>query len=115
LRKLLILTLIIIISTGLVACGDKKIIYKEGTYVGNAEGHIGPIKVQVVTDKYEIKSIKILEQQENPIIADTVYEKIPVRVIKANSTEVEVVAGATFTSNGLIKAIKNGLDKAKLN
>jgi len=115
LKKLLILALIIVISTGLVACGDKNIKYKAGIYEGNAEGHIGPIKVQVVTDKYEIKSIKILEQQEIPIIADTVYKKIPARVIKANSPDVEVVAGATYTSHGLINAIKNGLDKAKLN
>ena len=26
----------------------------------------------------------------------------------------EVVAGATYTSNGLIKAIKDGLNKAKI-
>ena len=99
---------------GLVACGYKPIIYKEGIYEGNAEGHIGPIKVQIVTDQYEIKEIKILEQQETPVIADIVYEKVPLRVIKANCTDVQVVAGATYTSNGLISAINNGLDKAKV-
>ncbi len=113
-KKLLGLTLTIVLATSLVACGSKNIIYKEGIYEGNAEGHIGPIKVQIVTDKYEIKEIKILEQQEIPIIADTVYEKIPARVIKSNSSDVEVVAGATYTSNGLIQAIKDGLDKAKV-
>ncbi|MBU3091988.1 FMN-binding protein [Clostridium sp. CM028] len=113
-KKLLGLTLIIVLATSLVSCGSKNIIYKEGIYEGNAEGHIGPIKVQIATDKYEIKEIKILEQQEIPIIANIVYEKIPVRVIKANSSEVEVVAGATYTSDGLIKAIKDGLNKAKV-
>jgi len=111
----LIIVLVLVLETGLVACGTKTLLYKEGTYEGNAEGHIGPIKVQIVTDQYEIKEITVLEQQEIPIIADTVYEKIPARVIKTNSTDVEVVAGATYTSNGLIKAIKNGLDKAKIN
>ena len=94
--------------------GAKNIIYKQGTYEGNAEGHIGPIKVKIVTDQYEIKEIVILEQQETPVIAEIVYEKIPAKVIKANSPEVEVVAGATYTSNGLIKAIKDGLNKAKV-
>ena len=103
-----------VLATGLVACGTKPVIYKQGTYDGIADGHIGPIKVQIVTDEYEIKEIKIIEQQEIPIIADAVYAKIPQRVIKTNSTDVEVVAGATYTSNGLIKAIKNGLDKAKI-
>ena len=113
-KKLSGLTLIIVLVIGLMACDAKNIIYNPGSYEGYAEGHIGPIKVQIVTDQYEIKEIKILEQQETPVIADIVYEKIPVRVIKANSPEVEVVAGATYTSNGLIRAIMDGLDKAKL-
>jgi len=114
LKKLLVLSLAIVLAMGLMACGSREKIYKKGIYEGNAEGHIGPIKVQIVTDQYEIKEIKILEQQETPVIADAVYKRIPARVIKANSPEVEVVSGATYTSNGLIKAIKNGLDKAKI-
>jgi len=114
LKKLLILIFTILLVTGLVGCGTKKIIYKKGIYEGNAEGHIGPIKVQIVTDLYNIKHIKILEQQETPVIADIVYDKIPKRVIKANTSDVQVVSGATYTSKGLIKAIKNGLDKAKI-
>ncbi|MBU3190419.1 FMN-binding protein [Clostridium bowmanii] len=113
-KKIIGLALSIILVTGLLACDSKNIIYKEGIYEGNAEGHIGPIKVQVETDPYEIKNIKVLEQEETPVIAEIVYEKIPPRVIKANSPVVEVVAGATYTSNGLLKAIKNALDKAKV-
>lgn len=114
LKRLLGLALTVIVTTGIVGCSAKNIIYKEGTYEGIAEGHIGPIKVQIVTDQYEIKEIVILEQQEAPVIADIVYEKIPPKIIKANSAEVQVVAGATYTSNGLINAIKNGLNKAKI-
>jgi uncharacterized protein with FMN-binding domain len=114
LKKLLAVILTIFLATALVACGSRNIIYKAGTYEGNAEGHIGPIKVQIVTDQYEIKEIKILEQEETPVIADKVYEKLPARVINANSPEVEVVAGATYTSDGLIKAIKDGLAKANV-
>ncbi len=113
-KKLLALILTIVLATGLVACDDKKLIYKEGTYEGQAEGHIGSIKVQIVTDQYVIKEIIILEQQETPVIADIVYEKIPPRMIKSNSSEVAVVAGATYTSNGLIQAVRDGLDKAKV-
>lgn len=113
-KKLVGLALTIILATGLVACGSKPVIYKEGTYEGNSEGHIGPIKVQIVTDQYVIKKIVILEEQETPVIAQIVYEKLPAKVIKANSPEVEVVAGATFTSNGLIRAIKDGLNKSNV-
>lgn len=113
-KKLVGLALSIVLATVLVACSSKNIIYKQGTYEGNAEGHIGLIKVKIVTDQYEIKEIVIMEQQETPVIAEIVYKKIPPKVIKANSPEVEVVAGATYTSNGLIKAIKDGLNKAKI-
>ncbi len=113
LKKILGLAISIVLATGLLGCGTKSIIYKAGIYEGTAEGHIGPITVQILTDQYEILEINILEQQETPVIADIVYEKIPTRVIKANNPEVQVVAGATYTSDGLIKAIKDALDKAK--
>lgn len=115
-KRLVGLALSIVLATGIVACSSssKSIIYKQGSYEGNAEGHIGPIKVKIVTDQYEIKEIVILSQQETPVIAEIVYKKVPTEVIKANSPEVEVVAGATYTSNGLIKAIVDGLNKAKI-
>lgn len=114
LKKILGLALIIGLVVIVVACGGKPKIYNEGTYEGNAEGHIGNIKVQVLTDQFDIKEIVILEQQETPVVADIVYDKIPARVIKQNSSEVDIVAGATYTSKALIKAIKDGLDKAML-
>ena len=66
-KKLVGLALTIILLIGLVACGSKPkpIIYKQGTYEGNAEGHIGPIKVQIITDQYVIKNIVILEGTRN--------------------------------------------------
>jgi uncharacterized protein with FMN-binding domain len=114
LKKLLGLALTIVLVVTVVSCGAKPIIYKEGTYEGNADGHIGNIKVQIVTDQYEIKDIVILSQEETPVVADIVYKKIPARVLKKNSPEVDVVAGATYTSKALIKAIKDGLSKATL-
>ena len=47
-------------------------------------------------------------------VVDIVYETIPERVRRNNSTEVDVVSGATLTSTALIKAIQDGLDKALL-
>ena len=113
-QRLKILTLAILLIAVLMACGTEKVLYKEGTYDGIGEGHHGPIKVLVTTDKYNIKDIKITEEYEMPEICEIVYEKIPKMVIKKNSEEVDVVTGATFTCNGLIKAIKNALDKAKI-
>lgn len=103
------------ILTGiLISCGPKKILYNKGSYKGVGEGHHGPIKVEVVTDEYTIMDIKIIEQQETPVLSDIVFEKIPERVIKKNSPDVDVVAGATFTSEALLEAVEDALEKAKV-
>jgi uncharacterized protein with FMN-binding domain len=97
----------------LTACGSKKVIYNEGTFEGEGEGHIGPIKIQVVTDKYKIKDIKVLEHEETPVIDTIASKKIFEKVIKSNSSDVDVVTGATYTSKGYITAIKDALKKAQ--
>lgn len=106
--------LITFILIQLTSCEQKKPIYKEGVYEGIGEGHAGIIKIELVTDKYNIKDIKIVEDSEIPIIAEIVYKKIPKQVIKKNSGEVGVVTGATLTSKGLIQAINDALKKAKI-
>jgi uncharacterized protein with FMN-binding domain len=91
---------------------SKHICYKKGSYEGTGQGHHGQINVVVTTDEYEIKEIKIVEEYEMPELSKIVYDKIPKMVIESNSAEVDVVAGASFTSKGLIEAIEDGLDKA---
>ncbi|QCX34720.1 FMN-binding protein [Caloramator sp. E03] len=113
--KRLYIVIIIVLSMQFASCGSKKVIYKEGTYYGVGEGHVGKIKIELATDKYHIKEIRVIEDEEIPIIAKKVYEIIPKKVIKANSTDVEVVTGATYTSKGLIDAINDALKKARIN
>lgn len=115
LRRLYIFVLITLLVLQLSSCVYRKAIYKEGTYEGVGEGHVGKIKIKLVTDKYSIKEIKIVEDEEIPIIAEKVYNKIPQQVIKSNSGDVEVVTGATYTSRGLIEAINDALKKARIN
>lgn len=106
--------LLLILMLQLTACNSKQEKYHEGTFEGTGEGHIGSIKVSIVTDKYKIKQIKIIEEEETPVIAEIVYRKIPKSVIKENSAEVDVVTGATYTSKGLLNAIKQAVQKATL-
>lgn len=114
LRKYKIIALIILLIAVLVACGPKKILFKEGVYEGSGEAYHGTIKVLVTTDQYRIKEIQVIDEEPMPIVSDIVYEKIPERVIKKNSVDVDVITGATSTSYGLLDAIKNALNKAKV-
>ncbi|GAA0736241.1 FMN-binding protein [Clostridium oceanicum] len=92
----------------------KKLLYKEGCYEGVGQGNHSQIKVKVITGKYRIKEIKILEQEETPGLCDIVYDEIPESVLKNNNVDVNVVSGASYTSQGLINAIKDAVNKAKL-
>ncbi|WP_461204966.1 FMN-binding protein [Clostridium sp. DL1XJH146] len=89
-------------------------IYEDGVYEGIGEGHHGDIKVSVLIEDSRIRGVKIIEEQETPELMEIVYANIPERVIKANSSDVKVVAGATLTSKGLINAIEDAIDKARV-
>ena len=109
-----IIIVIVVLSMFLIACTSPQPIYVPGVYLGVAEGYHSNLTVEVITDDYGITSIEIIEEDETPIIAEIVYEEIPRAVIKANSINVDVVAGATYTSETLLAAIEDGLHKARL-
>lgn len=111
-KKNFILFIVIILTLLIQSCSHKEEMYRAGKYQGVGQGHHGPIRISIITDAYNIKEINIIEEYEMPELARIVYDKIPTQVIKKNSTDVDVVAGASYTSRGLIEAIKDGLDKA---
>ena len=87
----------------------------ENEYIGRGQGKGGtPIVVKVTVDGDKITAIEVLDHSETPGIGDLAFEKIPQMIIDAQSTEVDAVAGATLTSNGIIEAVKDALAQAGL-
>ena len=86
--------------------------YKDGTYTGSAQGYGGPIQVEVVVKGGKISKVTVLSHSgETP----GYYSKVmglPGKIVSANSTNVDTVSGATFSSNGIINAVRNALAKA---
>ncbi|HSP47996.1 MAG TPA: FMN-binding protein [Clostridiaceae bacterium] len=88
--------------------------FKDGTYEGEGEGYKGPIKVEVVVTGGEITAVEVLENEDTPELFEGAQEAIVEEVIAENSADdLEVVTGATGSSEGLIEAIKDALEKAK--
>lgn len=88
--------------------------FKDGTYEGEGEGYKGPIKVKVVVTGGEVTAVEVLENEDTPELFEGAQEAIVEEVIAENSADdLEVVTGATNSSNGLIEAIKDALEKAK--
>ena len=83
----------------------------DNEYIGEAEGFAGPIKVKVTMDGDKIANIEVLSHGETAGISDPAFNTIPQAIIDAQSTEVDVVANATYTSNGLMAAVQDALSK----
>ncbi len=83
-------------------------------YIGVAKGFGGDIKVKVTMDGEKIAKIEVLEQAETAGIFDKAYPSVTDKIIAANGVEgIDVAAGATYSSNGLIEAVKNALSQVK--
>lgn len=93
-------------------CNEKKIVYNPGTYINSAEGYYSTVVLEVEVDKYQIIDIKIISHEEPPILADIVFRDLPPKIIKANSVDVDVITGATYTSEALLRAVEKALELA---
>lgn len=84
------------------------------TYEGTAKGYGGEVTVLLTLEDGVIKSIDATGDNETPGIGSMALELIPPMIIENNSLEVDGVSGATLTSQALIAAIKDALEKAGL-
>ena len=80
-------------------------------YIGEAKGFDGPIKVKVTMDGDKIAKIDVLSHGDTPGISDKAFSTIPQAIIDAQSTQVDVAAGATFSSQGIMAAVEDALSK----
>ena len=87
--------------------------YTPGTYTGTGEGNNGPVTVEVTVSENAIEKVEITEQQETDGIADNALANMPGKIVQANSTDVDIEAGCTNTSEAIIEAVQDALKKAK--
>ena len=87
-------------------------LFKPGTYEGEGKGIGGTIKLEVTVTEDEITDIKVLEHNETPGVSDPAFEQIPAKIIEAQGLGVDVIAGATMSSEGILAAVTQALEKA---
>lgn len=86
--------------------------YKDGVYYGTGEGYRGDITVAVSICSKTIQYILITEASDDDAFLSKAKALLDT-VVKKQSTDVDVVSGATYSSNGIIEAINNALAEAK--
>ena len=82
--------------------------YKDGEYTGSAPGYHGDVKVSVRVEGGQIKDIRIVENSDDAEYFEKARSLIS-DIVSKQSTDVSVVSGATYSSNGIIGAVNNAL------
>ena len=82
------------------------------TRQGTGVGKHGDVTVAVTFDSGKIKDIKIVKQQENPVLAAKVFTDLKQHVIDTNSVQLDAISGATFSSKGFLDAVADAAKKA---
>ena len=82
---------------------------KDGTFTGNGEGFRGNIEVEVLVKDGKIIEINIINSSDDKAFLNKASKGIIEKIINEQNTDVDVVSGATYSSNGIINAVKDAL------
>ena len=85
--------------------------YKDGTYYGTGTGFGGTLKVKVVISGGKITSIEVVENHDDSSYLNRA-EALIGNIISSQSTNVDVISGATYSSNGIKSAVRDALRQA---
>lgn len=92
---------------------DADNVYKDGTYTGEADGYGGTIQVEVTLASDEITSINVVSAPGEDSAYLSQAESVIDSILSAQSTDVDTVSGATFSSTGILNAVDEALGKAE--
>lgn len=86
--------------------------YADGVYTGEGEGFNDTIRVSVTVSGGKIASIDLVEQSDTFAYFSQAWPAIPNAIVATQSTGVDAVSGATYSSRGIIAAVQQALRKA---
>ena len=95
------------------AGGDTAGSYKDGRYEGTSTGFGGDITVKVTVDGGKITAVDIVSAEKEDGAYLTMAEDIIPKIIDAQTSEVDTISGATFSSTGIKNATAQALESAQ--
>ena len=106
-RYILFFALSLVIMSGCAVFGGSAVTNnQEAVYEGTGQGFRGPIRVQVRLNGGIITEIIITESTEDRSVGEAAMEELIETVIFYNSTDVDVISGATESSRGFLEAVE---------
>lgn len=83
----------------------------EKTLVGKGQGYGGEITVAVTVNGEDIVSVEAVGKDETEGVGSRAIDELPDRIVKADSTDVDGVSGATKTSDAIKQAVNKALNR----
>ena len=88
-------------------------VYKDGTYTGDGQGFGGNIQVQITIADDTLTDIQVVSAEKEDSAYLSHGKAVIDRILEAQSTDVDTVSGATFSSTGILMAVEDALGKAE--
>lgn len=85
----------------------------DGTYTGDGNGFRGTMTVAVTVQSEQIVRVEVVSNSDDRKWFERALSVIPDAIVQAQSTDVDTVSGATYSSIGIIEGAKNALQNAK--
>lgn len=85
-----------------------------GEYLGVSHKAMGgDLQVKVTVENGKITKVEVLDNKETEGIGTKAIDALPDAIVKAGSTQVDNVSGATVTSNAIKEAVDDALSQVK--
>ncbi len=106
------LTALVLTGAMMAVSASAEAAYTAGTYTGEADGFGGKVSVTIETSDTEILSVSIEGADETPEVGGAALETLQAQILEAQGAEIDGVAGATFTTDGVKAAAQKAIDQA---
>ena len=100
-------------ESGETSSDDSDNFYKNGTYEGSGTGYGGTITVQVTMEDDTITAVSVVSAPGEDSAYLSQGENVISSILSEQSTDVDTISGATFSSTGILEAVNDALSKAE--
>lgn len=104
-KKLLICVLSLLMAVSVAACSSEK----EETFEASAAGFGGDVTVKVTFKGEDITKVEVTGDKETAGVGTNAIEQLPAKIEEADSADVDVVSGATVTSDAIKSAVRKAI------
>ena len=86
--------------------------FTPGEFTANGRGHNGNLPVTVTFSEDEIINIFVDSSKESDGIANPAFERIPQQILADQTLNIDIISGATISSQAVIDGVSNAVDLA---